>query len=79
MTITVSFAVKRSNRLLSRVFKASNPLTPKFAWLAIGETNQVGISNREHTGHLPKVETLSKFGLRCVDCKMVIHVLGAKS
>src|SRR5258705_11988834 len=28
MTITDSFPVKRSNRLVSRVFKASNPLAP---------------------------------------------------
>src|SRR5260370_22884451 len=28
MTITASFAVKRSNRFVSRVFKASNPPSP---------------------------------------------------
>src|ERR1700752_2834204 len=47
----------------------------KFAWLAVGESNQVGISNRQHTRRIPKVEALSKFGLGRVDCKQVVHGL----
>lgn len=45
----------------------------KFAWLAVGETHQVGVSNCQHTGRIPKVEAIPKSAFAHIDCVQIVH------
>ena len=67
-----SFAAKRSQIRQSGLQSIQSAL-PKFARLAVGEINQVSVSNGQYPRPIRQVETLPKFRLGRIDCIQVVH------